>query len=124
MKNDCQLELSEILEWKVERIQKFVSGLLPREQKIWIQILKELAVGDDSPTYEEIWRADYREIMPDWDTFIDDPRYLGNATNRGKGVYDAWREYGRQVLRPGSGVVECILTGTIVTGKQIGRAHV
>jgi hypothetical protein len=118
LKNDCQLELSEILEWKVERIQKFVSGLLPREQKIWIQILKELAVGDDSPTYEEIWRADYREIMPDWDTFIDDPRYLGNATNKGKGVYDAWREYGRQVLRPGSGVVECILTGATRIGKS------
>lgn len=115
---EVKLDLEEILGWKAERIQKFVNNLLPREREIWIKILQELAVGDTSPTYEDLWKADYREIIPDWDTFIDDPRYLGNATNNGKGVYDAWREYGRQVLTPGSGIVECILTGATRIGKS------
>ena len=115
---EVKLDLEEILGWKAEKIQKFVNGLLPREREIWIKILQELAVGDTSPTYEDLWKADYREIIPDWDTFIDDSRYLGNATNNGKGVYDAWREYGRQVLTPGSGIVECILTGATRIGKS------
>lgn len=101
-----------------ERFQSVYNSLSPSEKEIMQQILKELGETGESETYEKVWLEDYEEIPVDIDTFLEDPEYLGKATNLGNQIYPFWREQLRKIFAGGDTEFEEIaLTGAIGIGK-------
>lgn len=108
----------DILDIKPERFQAVLNSLTAEEQKTVIQILKEYAESGQSKTYNDVWMEDYEEIPVDIDTFLEDPAYLGQATNFGKQIYPFWRERLREMFANGDMEYEEIaFTGAIGIGK-------
>ena len=60
----------------------------------------------------------YEEIPVDIDTFLEDPNYLGNTTNKGKAIYPAWRQAMRDIFEDPYRYTTVILTGCIGSGKS------
>jgi len=102
-----------------EKIYKIYHSCTPDEQKILMQILKELSDSDMgySPTYTDIWLADYKEIPVDIDTFLNDDLYLGRTNRNGAAVYPFWRNELHTVFDAGNKFYEWILTGATRIGK-------
>lgn len=102
-----------------ERIQKIYRSSTPDEQKILMQILKELSDSDRgySSTYTDIWLADYKEIPVDIDTFLCDDMYLGKTNRNGAAVYPFWKKELHTVFDAGNKFWEWILTGATRIGK-------
>lgn len=82
------------------------------------KILAEVRDDGYSETYENMWLQDYKEIPVDIDTFICDPRFLGNATNNGEAVYPHWREVLREIFNAGNKYNEIVFTGATRIGKS------
>lgn len=101
-----------------EKFQNLMQTLNDEEQKLIIQILKEYADTGTSKTYTDVWLEDYEEIPVDIDTFLEDPQYLGLATNYGKQIYPFWREQLRKLFANGDmDYEEVAFTGAIGIGK-------
>lgn len=101
-----------------DRFQSIYNSLNETEQQTILTILHELSETGESETYEKVWLADYEEIPVDIDTFLEDPEYLGNATNMGTQIYPFWREQLRKIFAGGDTKYEEIaLTGAIGIGK-------
>lgn len=60
----------------------------------------------------------YEEIPVDIDTFLEDPKYLGNTTNKGKAIYPAWRQALRDIFEDPYKYTTVVLTGCIGSGKS------
>jgi len=75
---------------------------------------------------EFLTKVDYTEQPVDIVTFITDPQYLGNATDKGTKLYDVWHKTLREV-HADDNIFEVVLTGSIGTGKSacadIGLAY-
>ena len=71
----------------IDRIQKIYSSCDDSEKSVLMNILQELADTGESPTYEQVWLADYIEIPVDIDTFLNSDTYLGKTNDNGKAVY-------------------------------------
>ena len=73
------------------------------------------------------YKANYRERPADIITFLKDPNYLGNSTNRGDSVYLVWQEELQHIFDNNRRFI-AVLTGAIGTGKtfiaNIGIAYV
>lgn len=101
-----------------DRFRAIYNSLNPVEQETMQRILDELIETGESPTYEKVWLEDYEEIPVDIDTFLEDPKYLGNATNNGTQIYPFWREQLRKIFEFGDTEYEEIaFTGAIGIGK-------
>lgn len=108
----------DIFNMDPERFKNLLSTLSDNEQQVLIQILKEYAETGTSKTYTDVWMEDYEEIPVDIDTFLEDPEYLGLATNYGKQIYPFWREQLRKIFAKGDTEFEEVaLTGAIGIGK-------
>lgn len=101
----------------IDRISKIYYSCDPAEQAILMQILNELAETGESPTYEQVWLADYREIPVDIDTFLNSDTYLGRTNRNGASVYPFWRKELHNVFGAGNKYYEWILTGATRIGK-------
>lgn len=101
----------------VQRIQDSYKSCNPSERKILRTILEELSKWGESPTYNDIWLADYREIPVSIDTFLNDDTFLGSATRQGTAIYPAWRTAMRDVFGAGNKYDEVVLTGATRIGK-------
>lgn len=89
------------------------------EERVYLrQILQELADWGESPTYNNIWLADYSEIPVSIDTFLESDTFLGKVTRNGKAVYPAWRTCMRDVFNAGNKFNEVVLTGATRIGKS------
>lgn len=100
-----------------ERIKSIYSSVSKEEQRYLKQILIELSTTGTSPTYENIWLADFKEVPVSIDTFICDPYYLGSANRQGKAVYPFWRKTLREIFNSGNRYNEIILSGATRIGK-------
>lgn len=60
----------------------------------------------------------YEEIPVSIDTFLEDPKYLGNTTNCGKAIYPAWRTALREIFADPYKYTTIVLTGCIGSGKS------
>lgn len=108
----------DILKMPPERFKSLMATLSDREREIMIQILREYAETGTSKTYNDVWMEDYEEIPVDIDTFLEDPEYLGLATNYGKQIYPFWREQLRKIFAKGDTEFdEVCFTGAIGIGK-------
>lgn len=56
-----------------------LKGLSPGEQKLALEILKQVSETGSSDLLNELEYGDFEEIPVDIDTFLDDPRYLGRG---------------------------------------------
>ena len=101
----------------IERIQKVYTSCDTAERKVLMQILKELADTGESPTYEQVWLADYKEIPVDIDTFLNSDTYLGKTNRNGQAVYPFWRQELHNVFDAGNKYYEWILSGATRIGK-------
>lgn len=88
-----------------------IKKLKPDEQLVVKEIIQELATTGTSKLLKDLWYSDYEEIPVNIDTFIDDPRYLGNSL--GHSIYPFWRRQLRNIFAPGAENTEIILTGGI-----------
>lgn len=101
-----------------ERIKKVYNSVSEAEKVYLKQILTELATTGTSPTYENIWLADFKEIPVSIDQFICDPYYLGGANRQGSAVYPYWRQTLRKIFSAGNKYYEIILSGATRIGKS------
>lgn len=101
-----------------ERIQHIYSQCNEKEQEYLKQILYEFATTGESPTYQDIWLADYKEIPVDIDTFLDDEYYLGKSNNKGQRVYPFWRKELHTIFNNGNKFEEVFFTGATRIGKS------
>ena len=53
--------------------------LTPEERELAFSILKQYAKEGKSELYEELLLEGYEEVPVDFETFVDDNYYLGNA---------------------------------------------
>lgn len=88
------------------------------ERNCLIRILTEFSEYGTSETYENIWMADYKEIPVSIETFICDPRFLGNATRNGDAIYPAWWDAYYEIFNNGNKYDEIVLTGATRIGKS------
>lgn len=102
----------------INRIQNIYSSCAPKEQEYLLQILQELADTGESPTYQDVWLADYKEIPVSIDTFLDDDLYLGKVTRNGQAIYPYWRKVLREIFYAGNTFEECFFTGATRIGKS------
>lgn len=101
----------------VERIQKIYKSSTSAEQKVLRQILEEIATYGTSPTYDDIWLADFKEIPVSIDEFISNPYYLGETNRNGDAVYPFWKQTARNIFEHGNQYNEIILSGATRIGK-------
>lgn len=100
------------------RIQRIYSSCTEEEQAYLVAILQELAATGRSPTYENIWLADFKEIPVDIDTFIEQDMYLGKTNRNGAAVYPEWRKVFRDIFLSGKNYDEIVFTGATRIGKS------
>lgn len=100
-----------------ERIKRIYNDCTPEEQSTLITILEEIGETGTSPTYENIWLQDYKEIPVDKYTFLTDPEFLGDTNNNGASIYPAWMDTMLELERTGNQYFEIALTGATRTGK-------
>lgn len=101
----------------INRIKNIYTSCDPAEQEVLMQILRELAETGESPTYEQVWLADYKELPVDIDTFLNSDTYLGKTNRNGASVYPFWRKELHNVFDAGNKYYEWILTGATRIGK-------
>lgn len=99
----------------MSQIEDIMSTLSPEERQAVLTIMKEQATRGSSTALTELFEEDYEEIPVDIDTFLESPRYLGNATNNGTAIYPYWRNAYRQIID--NDKVECAFSGSIGCGK-------
>ena len=100
-----------------ERIKRIYSECSSEEQKILLKILEEIGETGTSPTYENIWLQDYKEIPVDKYTFLTDSQFLGETNNNGSSIYPAWMNMMMTLEQTGNQYFEIALTGATRTGK-------
>lgn len=112
--------MSEYIDYDdvIKRVKAFWATSNDAEKSALRQILFEIADRGESPTYEDIWLADYKEIPVDIDTFLDDNQYLGIANNGGQSIYPFWRQCMEQIFHAGNKYEEVFFTGATRTGKS------
>lgn len=101
----------------IDRIRKIYTSCGPAEQKVLRQILQELADTGESPTYEQVWLADYKEIPVDKETFLRSEEYLGASNNCGQSIYPVWMDVMKELEQAGNQYYEIVFTGATRTGK-------
>lgn len=99
------------------RIQEIYDTCSVDEQSYLIKILEELRDTGVSPTYDNLWLKDYKEIPVDLDTFLTDDRYLGKTNRNGDAIYPYWRTSLHDIFDAGNQYQECVFTGATRIGK-------
>lgn len=99
------------------RIKNIYNSSTSEEKMYLKQILQEIALYGDSPTYRDIWLADYKEIPVDKYTFLTDPYYLGASNNNGQAIYPFWMNTMLDLEKHGNMYNEIVFTGATRTGK-------
>lgn len=102
----------------IKRIQEFWNTSSDVEKQTLKQILYEIAESGESPTYENIWLSDYKEIPVSIDEFLNNEEYLGQANDGGRSIYPYWRTCMNQIFGSGNKYEECFFTGATRTGKS------
>ena len=102
------------------RIQKIYDSCSEVEQSYLLRILQEIAESPIgySPTYEEIWLADFKEIPVDINTFLTSTTYLGKTNREGEAVYPFWKNALNEFFAAGNSYYEWVLTGATRIGKS------
>ena len=103
----------------VSRIKQIYRSCSASEQSMLQQILSELAVSGYSYTYEQIYLSDFKEVPVSIDQFLNDPAYMGNATNQGASIYPFWRSMMADLFSQGNKYNEIVLSGS----TRIGKTH-
>ena len=97
--------------------------LTPEEKELAFSILKEYAKEGKSDTYEELLLEGYEEIPVDFETFVDDNYYLGNAWHDAQGnskLYPYWRKELKKIFPNNldTAVNNAIFSGSRGRGKS------
>lgn len=100
-----------------------LDGLTQAERELALTMLKEFSEKGESETYTHLRYKDYAEIPVDIETFLFDPRYLGNGLVDAEGrrtVFPYWVEKLKEVFPNNLDTAynTIILTGSIGIGKS------
>ena len=100
-----------------KRIQSIYDTCSSEEKRYLVQILQELSDTGTSPTYDNLWLQDYKELPVDLDTFLCDDRYLGLTNREGQAIYPYWKQSMHDIFDAGNQYTQCIFTGATRIGK-------
>lgn len=100
-----------------------LDALSPAEREVAIKILKEMSESGKSKLYDELLYADYAEIPVDVETFLRDPKYLGNGLVNDEGkftVFPYWVEKLHEIFpnNVDTAYNTVVLSGAIGLGKS------
>lgn len=101
----------------IQRIKNSYDNFSKEEQHVLKTIVQEIAEYGQSPTYENIWLADFKEIPVDKYTFLTSSEYLGSSNNNGSAIYPAWMDTMLELEKAGNQYTEIVFTGATRTGK-------
>lgn len=108
-----------------EELERYLSGLninrdefTSQEKLILSKIISQIDRTGKSSLLDSLYKEDYDEKPVSINRFLEDPEYLGAATNGGKDVYPFWRDILSEVFSPKFQYVKCIFSGAIGTGKS------
>lgn len=110
-------EYSAIYETAIDRITSSFATCSIAEQKLMKQILEEMSKTGYSYTLEQVWLSDFSAIPVGIDQFLDNPYYLGGATNGGTSIFPFWRQTFKNIFDNGNKFNEVILSGATRIGK-------
>lgn len=102
------------MEINSQTIQEKLSKFSPEEREFALQVLSELAEGNDS-SLKALIDADYRELPVSPEQFLEDPYYFRHI---GKDVYPTWKKHFCEIYTPGNYIFHVIMTGSIGCGKD------
>jgi len=86
--------------------------MTPEEREYVMKVLH------DPNKINALYDADYWERPVSIDEFLENPDYLGWATENGKNIYPYWRERMREIFDESKDFSEVALTGSIGSGKS------
>jgi len=100
-----------------------LDALSPAEREVALKILKEMSESGKSKLYEDLLYADYAEIPVDVETFLRDPKYLGNGLVNDEGkftVFPYWVEKLHEIFpnNVDTAYNTVVLSGAIGLGKS------
>lgn len=110
---------SDLIDYEdvLRRISTVYNSCSKMEQKMLLNILKEIQKHGYSQTLEQLWLTDFKEVPVSIDEFISSPMYLGETNRMGKAVYPFWRETLGNIFNAGNKYSEIILSGATRIGK-------
>ena len=97
--------------------------LSPSEREVALSILKQYSIEGKSQIFDDLLLEDYAEIPVDFETFVDDNRYLGNAWHDAQGnskLYPYWRKELKKIFPNNldTNVNNAIFSGSRGRGKS------
>lgn len=100
------------------RIRDIFDTCSSEEQMYLISILQELSDTGSSPTYDNLFLQDYKEIPVDIDTFLCSDEYLGIANDGGDSIYPYWKNGFHEIFDDPLKYTQVVFTGATRIGKS------
>lgn len=100
------------------RIRDIFDTCNAEEQSYLIDILHELSDTGSSPTYDNLFLQDYKEIPVDIDTFLCSEEYLGIANDGGDSIFPYWKDGFHEIFDDTLKYTQIIFTGATRIGKS------
>ena len=100
------------------RIRDIFDTCSAEEQSYLIDILHELSDTGSSPTYDNLFLQDYKEIPVDIDTFLCSEEYLGIANDGGDSIFPYWKDGFHEIFDDTLKYTQIIFTGATRIGKS------
>ena len=104
---------------------EILNSLTEEERKIALDILKQFSETGKSDKFDDIKYADFNEIPVDIETFIKDPKYLGNAWTDSEGhlkLYTYWLDVLKDLFPDN---LSCSVNNFIESGARgLGKSEV
>jgi hypothetical protein len=120
-------EIEDILVKGVEgeAIDPMLASLSPYSKRLWEEMISEVrrtaVTGKaSSELLAQLNVADYVDKPPTMSQFLEDPYYLGYIavkSDESEGIYPAWKEILCQDFNYDSAIHNCVLTGSLGSGK-------
>ena len=108
----------------LQDMPQLLAGLSDEERKLAVDILREYAENGQSELLDELTNVDFDEIPVDIETFLHDPKYLGNALYDAEGrftVFPYWEAKLKEIFPDNvtTAYNTVVLTGSIGIGKTL-----
>lgn len=89
-----------------------------QERLVLNKIVSDFQKTGQSKLLDSLYMEDYEEIPISFNQFIDDPFYLGSATDNGTAIWPAWRQEMNYIFDPLNQIYLSMFSGPIGVGKS------
>lgn len=89
-----------------------------QEKVVLGKILSEYERTGKSKLLDSLYLEDYEEKPVSITRFIEDPDYLGKATQNGEAIWPFWKQTLKEIFSPQAAYTRCLFGGAIGIGKS------